>query len=123
MLMWKSHLLHTLPTVAVIVDNYLIDHKRTGGLEEGSPGDKEDGVIVYLIFMLSYLGYIHFSGYYSNDSFYPILARLNTEHRIGFATLNILGGLFLYYLGGLMHDYVWPYQPFWMKNKSENKEK
>ena len=97
--MWKNHLLHTLPTVAVIVDNLLIDHKRR---------EKKGGALVYLLFVLSYLGYVYYIGYYRNDWIYPILARMNELQRFGFLLINVLSGLFYYYLGGLMYDLVWP---------------
>ena len=111
--LWKNHILHTLPTVAVIVENLLIDHKRR---------EKKGGVLVYLLFVLSYLGYVHFIGYFRNDWVYPILARMNDLQRFGFLLLNVSSGLFFYYLGGLMYDIVWSNRITSLPTKSKHIE-
>lgn len=96
---WKNHLLHTFPTIVVLVDNFLVDHKRQQ--------EKNGHRLLWTVVLLysCYAGYVgHFRGHWV----YPFLGKFNTLSRLfimlGFISIET----FFYYLGGLLYRLAWP---------------
>ena len=73
---WATHILHTLPSFASLLDLYLVDHKRREVNEE---------VLVMFSFLTLYLCYILYIGVFRNDWCYTMLNKTSMLSRAMFA--------------------------------------
>ena len=69
---WASHVMHTLPSFASLLDLCLVDHKRREINEE---------VLLMFSFLTLYLGYILYIGVFHNDWCYTMLNKTSMLSR------------------------------------------
>ena len=94
----KNHVRHTMPAFVVLIDNFLVDHKRR---------QDKNGVKLLWTVVLAFACYIAFIGYFRNDWVYPLLAKVNHIVKL-FILLGVVATETAYYhLGGLLYDLAW----------------
>lgn len=95
---WLNHLMHTNIMVFSLLE-LLTSYRQYPSRKVGLP--------ILIVFMLSYLVWIHYIHSYTNKWVYPILNVLNLPSRIVFFAMNFVVVVALYILGEKINNIWW----------------
>ncbi|KAL1494167.1 hypothetical protein ABEB36_009811 [Hypothenemus hampei] len=95
---WLNHLMHTNIMIFTLLE-LLTSYRKYPS--------RKVGLSILLIFMLTYLGWIHYIHSYTNKWVYPILELLNLPARILFFVLNFVVAVLVYLLGEKINALWW----------------
>lgn len=95
---WLNHVMHTNIMVFILLEMFIsfrIYPKRSKGLQG------------LLLFLLSYLVWLHFIKYMSGVWVYPVLDVLDLHQRIGFFAVVLLFTISVYIAGEFINNKIW----------------
>lgn len=95
---WLNHAIHTVILPVVLIENYLVDHRRR---------DDKNGLKVTLMFVSAYTLVILYLGIAKQFWVYPVLRVLNWPFRLIFIGSSLGTAGLLYQIGGLLYDISW----------------
>lgn len=95
---WLNHVMHTNIMIFILLEMYLTFREYPS---------RKSGLTGSLIFMLTYLIWLHIIKYYSGVWVYPVLTVLNLPQRIIFFAVSFAFSVSLYILGEKINNFIW----------------
>lgn len=95
---WLNHILHTNVAIFVSVELVIL-HREYPTRKEGLCG--------LMIFMFSYLIWMHVTRYYAGKWAYPIIDQLDLIGKIGFFVFTMSFPVLMYFFGEYLNEKIW----------------
>lgn len=108
---WLNHSTHTIILPIVVIENYLVDHKRR---------EQNKALPLLSLVIVLYGVWVLYLGLATNHWVYPVLEVLNWPLRIAFLLGSILTMFVFYFICGLLYDMGWGSTP---KSKIESRKR
>lgn len=95
---WLNHFVHTNIVIFLIVELFIL-HRHYPTIKSSLCG--------LLVFLLTYLAWVHIIYENVQHWVYPILAQLNWAERIGFHMFNVAVPVGFYFFGRYVNSRIW----------------
>lgn len=95
---WLNHTSHTVILLIVLIENYLVDHRRR---------EEKNGLLLTWTVTISYMFWAIFVKLSTNYWPYPVLSVLNWPSKVAFLGFGTIATTFYYKIEGDLYDMRW----------------
>ena len=96
--LWLNHCIHTVILPVVLLENYLVDHRRS---------HQKHGLKATMLFVGLYTVLILYLGIAKDYWVYPVLRVMNWPIRVLFISCSLATSALFYGMGGLLYKLAW----------------
>ena len=96
---WKNHIMHTLPVLTALLENFLTKHRYHENFIRG--------FTPLFLFALAYIIWVYVVAVYGGFWVYPFMKKLSAFSRGLFFAKSVLYAAFLYKLGDVINSLLW----------------
>lgn len=95
---WLNHILHTNIAVFILVEMIILHRKYLS---------RKEGIIGLIVFVFSYVAWLHVTRVYAGRWPYPILETLNLPSKIVFFAITMSCPILMYFIGERLNAKIW----------------